>query len=117
MSERDLTQERIADDQVSFREENERIESGADKMTLAGPVPFICECSDPACTEIVRLDVDEYEDVRWHPRRFFSVPGHAAASVQAGAAIVAKELPAYTLVDDINVAGEIAEQRYDDLLS
>jgi hypothetical protein len=28
---------------------------------------------------------------------------------------VAKRLPGYTLVDKINLAGEIAEQRYDDL--
>jgi hypothetical protein len=83
-------------------------------MSLAGRVPFICECSDPTCMEIVRLDFDEYEDVRQHPRRFFTVPGHAEAAVQAGAAIVAKRLPGYTLVDKINLAGEIAEQRYDD---
>jgi hypothetical protein len=96
---------------------NERIESTAEKMGLAGPVPFICECSDPTCMEIVRLDVDEYEEVRCHPRRFFSVPDHAAAAVQAGAAVVAKELPGYTLSDKIGVAGEVAEKRHEDLLS
>ena len=117
MAETELTQERIAENQATFREANERIESTADQMNLAGPVPFICECSDPTCMEIVRLDIDEYEDVRQYPRRFFTVPGHAEAAVQAGAAIVAKRLPGYTLVDKINIAGEIAEQRYDDLLS
>jgi hypothetical protein len=99
---------------VTFREANERIEATADQMNLAGPVPFICECSDPTCMEIVRLNLDEYEDVRQHPRRFFTVPGHTEAAVQAGAATVAKRLPSYTLVDKINLAGAIAEQRYDD---
>jgi hypothetical protein len=117
MAETELTQERIAENQVTFRDANERIEATADEMNLAGPVPFICECSDPTCIEIVRLDFDEYEDVRQYPRRFFTVPGHAEAAIQAGAATVAKSLPAYTLVDKINVAGEIAEERYDDRLS
>jgi hypothetical protein len=117
MAETELTQERIAENQVSFRKANERIEATADQMNLAGRVPFICECSDLACMEIVRLDFDEYEDVRQHPRRFFTVPGHAEAAVQVGAARVAKRLPGYTLVDKINLAGEIAEQRYDDPLS
>ena len=117
MAEIELTQERIAENQATFRDANERIELTADQMNLAGPVPFICECSDSTCVEIVRLDLDEYEDVRQHPRRFFTVPGHAEAAVQAGAATVAKRLPGYTLVDKINVAGEIAEERYDDSLS
>jgi hypothetical protein len=117
MAETELIQERIAENQATFRDANERIESTADQMSLAGRVPFICECSDPTCIEIVRLNLDEYEDVRQHPRRFVTVPGHAEAAVQAGAASVAKRLPGYTLVDKINVAGEIAEQRYDEPLS
>jgi hypothetical protein len=117
MAETELTQERIAENQATFRVANERIEATADQMNLAGRVPFICECCDPTCMEIVRLNLDEYEDVRQHPRRFFTVPGHTEAAVQAGAATVAKRLPGYTLVDKINLAGEIAEQRYDDPLS
>jgi len=117
MAETELTQERIAENQATFRDANERIEATADQMSLAGRVPFICECSDATCMEIVRLNLDEYEDVRQYPRRFFTVPAHAEAAVQAGAAGVAKRLPGYTLVQKISIAGEIAEQRYDDLLS
>ena len=39
---------------------------------------FVCECSDPACVEKVRLTRAEYGDVRRHPTRFFRVPGHEA---------------------------------------
>jgi hypothetical protein len=38
----------------------------------------VCECSDPACVEKVRLTRAEYGDVRRHPTRFFLVPGHEA---------------------------------------
>ena len=79
-------------------------------------MPFICECSDQECMEIVRLDLEEYEEVREHPRRFFTAPGHAAETVEAGAGIIANELPGHTLADKIGLVGEIAEERYDDLL-
>jgi hypothetical protein len=114
MAATDLTQERIAKNQVSFREANERIEATAYRVELRERVPFICECSDPSCMELVRLDLDEYENVRQNPRRFCTVPGHATAAVAAGAAVIVGELNGYTLVDKIGVAGEIAEERYDE---
>jgi hypothetical protein len=48
-----------------------------------------------------------------NPRRFFVRPGHAAPAVAAGAAIIFDETAGYTLVDEIGVAGEIAEALYD----
>jgi hypothetical protein len=114
MAATELTQERIAENQASFREANEKIEATAYSVELPGRVPFICECSDPACMEIIRLSLDEYENLRPNPRRFFTAPGHATAAVAAGAAVIAEELDWYTLVDKIGVAGEIAEERYDE---
>jgi len=58
--------------------------------------------------ETVRLDREEYEDVRDHPRRFFTAPGHAAETVEAGAGIIVSDSPGHTLADGIGVAGEIA---------
>jgi hypothetical protein len=43
MAETELTQERIAENQATFRDANERIESTADQMNLAGRVPFTCD--------------------------------------------------------------------------
>jgi hypothetical protein len=114
MAATNLTLERIAENQASFREANEKIEAGAYRIGLPGRMPFICECSDVACMEIIRLSLDEYEDVRQHPTRFFTAPGHSAPAVAAGAAVIAEELDRYTLVDKIGVAGEIAEERYDE---
>lgn len=39
-------------------------------------VPFICECPDPACTDVLIIDLGDYEAVRRHPRRFLNARGH-----------------------------------------
>ncbi len=103
---------RMGQNQVTFRKANERIEATADAMALVGQVPFICECSDSECTEIVRLDLPQYEEVRQHPRRFFVAPGHQHAAVEAGAAVVVAERPELVVVDKVGIAGEIAETEY-----
>jgi hypothetical protein len=108
----DLTQERIALNQSTFREANERIEAAADDMALVGPVPFICECPDRSCVEIVRVDLDTYEVVRQHPRRFITARGHQQIAVDAGAAVVIEELPDRVVVEKIGRAGEVAEKQY-----
>jgi hypothetical protein len=110
-----VTQERIARNQSTFREANERIEATADQMALLGRVPFICECADPSCTEIVRLSLLEYEDVRQFPTRFFNARGHEAISVQAGAGVVVGRLADSVLVDKVGVAGAVAAEEYRDL--
>ena len=111
----DLTEARMAENQSTFREANERIEAAADDMGLFEPVPFICECAARDCTAIVRLTLTDYEDVRSNPRRFFNVPGHEALSVEAGAAVVVETTPGYVLVDKVGVAGEISKERYREL--
>ena len=54
----------IGQAQVSYRVENEAIEASADRLALLGPIPFVCECPDRDCAEIVRLSFDEYEAIR-----------------------------------------------------
>jgi ABC-type enterochelin transport system ATPase subunit len=110
-----LSRERIALNQSTFRQENERIEATAETMALLGRVPFICECGDAECAEIVRLTLDEYEAVREHSRRFFNFPGHEALSIRAGAAVVVANQGEYVLVDKIGIAGDIAEETYNEL--
>jgi hypothetical protein len=68
---------RRAANEAMFRAANERIEDSAANLDLtASPIPFICECDDERCTQIIRLSVAEYEQVRSDPRRFFVSPGH-----------------------------------------
>src|SRR3954468_14706361 len=39
-------------------------------------IPFICECAEERCSELVRLTLEEYEQVRANPRWFINAPGH-----------------------------------------
>jgi hypothetical protein len=55
-----LVEERIALNNATFRNANERISAAAGVYDVDMPVPFICECADRACSEILRLELDEY---------------------------------------------------------
>lgn len=102
-----MMEERIALNQATFREANERIGVAAEVYAVDIPIPFICECADPTCSEIVRLALSEYEEVRSDPRHFLNVPGHQAAA--QGAAAVVAEREGYVIAEKIGHAGEIAE--------
>jgi hypothetical protein len=102
-------QEEIGQAQVAYRTENEAIQASADKLTLLGPIPFVCECPDRDCSEIVRLSFDEYEAIRQYPRRFFNVSGHEAESVIAGAERIIAVAGDLTVVEKIGVAGQVAD--------
>ena len=73
------TDVRIAENESRFRTANEAIEDRAAELAFhleSDFVPFICECGDPRCTELIRLTLDEYEEVRANPRWFACMPGH-----------------------------------------
>lgn len=112
----DMTATRIAENQSRFREANERIEAAFDRLQLTGPVPFLCECPRPECTEIAHLSLEEYEAIRQHPRRFLTMPGHQDIAVESGAAVVVSEQEGrYMTVEKIGLAGEISAERYGEL--
>lgn len=102
-----LMEERIARNQATFREANERINAAAGAYDVAMRVPFICECADPTCSEVVRLELSEYGEIRADSRRFLNVPGHQAAA--QGAGVVVEERDGYVIVEKIGHAGEVAE--------
>ena len=102
-----LMEERIARNDATFREANERIGAAAEAYDVAITVPFICECADPTCREIVRMTLDEYEDVRKSSRTFMNVPGHHVAA--RGTAEVVDRRDTYVIVEKLGHAGEVAE--------
>ena len=104
---------RIAENESLFRSANERIELEAQSIGYLGEkVPFVCECPDPSCTDIVQLTVDDYENIRTGPTRFFVVPGHQALAVQAGAAIVIEQRDDVCISEKVGIAGEIAASHH-----
>jgi hypothetical protein len=72
--------ERVAANEAMFRDANEQIRRQAGKLELeqSEPVPFLCECADPACTEVFRLTLRDYEAVRSSSHTFVILPGHEA---------------------------------------
>jgi hypothetical protein len=102
-----LMEERIARNQATFREANERIGAAAGVYAFELPVPFICECADPTCAEIVQLALSQYEEVRADSRYFLNVPGHQTAA--QGATAVVAEREGYVISEKTGHAGEIVE--------
>src|SRR4051812_5575696 len=75
-----LSAERIGRNDAIFRAANESIAKVVEAADLAAAAPFICECADRRCTEIVSMSLDEYAQIRSHPRRFLNAPGHEASA-------------------------------------
>lgn len=102
-----LLEERIARNDATFREANERISAAAATYGVDVPVPFVCECADPRCSEVVRLKLEEYEEIRADSRRFFHVPSHRDTEGTVG--VVVAERDGYVIVEKTGHAAEIAE--------
>ena len=105
-------QQEIGEAQVSFRNANEKIQASADGFAIHGSIPFICECPDRHCMELVRLTFDEYDAIRQHPTRFFNITGHESSSVETGAERVVAVVHELTIVEKVGVAGEVAAEAY-----
>ena len=74
--------ERLVRNQVLFREVNDRIREVTEKFGIAQEADFVCECSRDDCTEILVLDVDEYESIRSNPTLFVIAHGHEMPEVE-----------------------------------
>jgi hypothetical protein len=74
-------EDRIAKNEVLFREVNERI----DEVHQRGATTFrvVCECGDASCKEMLEVTSDEYRNVRAQPTHFIVIPGHEILDVEA----------------------------------
>src|SRR5918992_6409866 len=94
--------ERVARNESAFRDANERIERRLEDLSLEhGSAPFLCECDDETCAEVLRLTLAEYESVREHPRRFAVAPGHESGPVE-----MVERHDGYVVVEKEGEAGE-----------
>lgn len=81
----DAVFERIRTNNARFRGANERIsETAHDVGAEMERIPFLCECPQEDCMEIVRLTPDEYNAIREHSRRFLTAVGHETAEKPVG---------------------------------
>jgi hypothetical protein len=73
-------EDRIAKNEVIFREVNERVREVMPSDN--GGIDFLCECGYEDCVEQITLTTQEYEHVRDDPVQFFVKPGHAIPDVE-----------------------------------
>jgi hypothetical protein len=99
------SEERAARNEVLFREANEKINRKGGELDFAGKIPFLCECEEPTCTEVLRLEADEYERARSSPRQFLVSPGHETREAN-----VIESNDRFMIVEKVGVAAEIAEE-------
>ena len=103
--------QRVARNQSTFREANERIEQTAAQFVDVDPVPFICECPQRDCTELVRVSLAEYEVVRGDGRRFLVVTGHETCEVEGETiAQVVDRRPLFSVLEKVGEAGRVARE-------
>ena len=99
--------ERMAENEVRFREANERIARVASDYDITEPLPFLCECERDACTTVLRIEPGAYEQVRANPRAFIYAVGHEQGTATQGATLARND--GYLIIEKHGVGGEIAE--------
>ena len=99
---------KFALNQSAFRAANERLQRAAGSYGFrpTDPVPFVCECADESCREIVMLALSDYEHIRAHPTWFLLVAGHEEED--AGLERIVDAERGYAVVEKIGTAGEEA---------
>ena len=98
---------RVAENESTFRRANEKLEKRFRELDADGLTPFLCECGDIACTRVVRLSLDEYEEVRAHSAHFAIVPGHQILEAER----VVRERGRYDVVEKTDTGRRVAEAR------
>jgi hypothetical protein len=98
---------RVAENEARFRDANESLRGRFRELgELDGhALPFLCECGDETCTQVVRLQAAEYEDVRAYDARFLIVPGHQMLDSER----VVEEHGRYDVVEKKGVAARYVE--------
>ena len=107
MDQQDLRARRSAENQVRFREVNERIAELSGALEPSMPtVGWTCECSRLDCAEHVEMAITQYEAVRAEPRLFLVAPGHDEPGVER----VVSRAEGYWIVVKVGAGAEVAEQ-------
>ena len=104
--------DRVAENQDAFRRANEHIEGAAD--SIGGDrdlLPFICECPQRTCVEIVKLKRNEYEGARERGNTFLVMPGHEVCVVEGvRTARVVQRFDTYSLMEKVGEAANRATE-------
>jgi hypothetical protein len=106
------SEERKALNEGVFRQANEQVEAAAVELKGprpagdADPIPFICECPQPACRRVVLLTLAEYERVRSDGRQGIAFPGHEDAAIER----VLERNERFVLTEKFGAAGAVHQR-------
>jgi hypothetical protein len=75
-------EQRLAENEILFREVNERIQELQAGDWAARDIDFMCECANASCTAVLTLTPVEYEQLRSNSRRFAVLPGHEVDDIE-----------------------------------
>jgi hypothetical protein len=98
---------RVAENESIFRRANQQLEERFREFGIQGLTPFLCECGDIACTQVIRLKLDEYEAVRKEGARFAIIPGHQILEAER----VVEENGRFNVVEKTGGGRRVAESQ------
>jgi hypothetical protein len=101
-----MSAERIARNESIFRNANEGISNALEAEDILEPMPFVCECADPGCREMVNMTLIEYRRIREDARTFWHIASHEPAS--QGSTQILETHDGYVVVEKIGPAGDVA---------
>lgn len=101
----DEREHRLAQNEVLFREVNERVEAMAHQLGPDVPYEFFCECANADCTFRISLAPSVYESVRADAQQFVVLPLHYTPEVEE----LVLEEETYWVVRKTGEAGEYVE--------
>ena len=87
--------QRLAQNEILFREVNERIKELQSGSWESHEIGFMCECADATCMAVMTLRPAEYEALRRNPRQFGVLVGHQIEDVES----VVESHPGYLVVE------------------
>jgi hypothetical protein len=96
-------QERLAENEVIFREVNDRIAEVSDRFELER-VSAICECATAECTQRFELSRRDYDAVRSRSLQYVVVPGHERPDIER----VIGRGAGYLIIEKIGEGAEVA---------
>ena len=104
----DARERRLTENELLFREVNERIDDVASQLGGEETTyEFVCECSDANCVDRVALTLGQYEWLRARPLLFVVVAGHEVASIER---VVDTIAPGIVAVEKIGDAAALADR-------
>lgn len=113
-----LSAKRMVENEVAFRQFNEKIQQGFDELndlasktgqtnyayTNDDPLYYICECSDENCRQRVQLKPSMYNKIHAQRDRFVIVNGHETRSIEK---VIGKEAE-FSIVEKFMRPPEVA---------